>query len=45
MRYNVVYFSIVHLGRLRSCQDGLSNHLLELPKTLDAEDQCDDERS
>ena len=45
MRYNVVYFSIVHLGRLRSCQDGLSNHLLELPKTFDAEDESDGGRS
>ena len=33
------------LGRLRSCQDGLFNHLLELPKTFDAEDQSDDEMS
>ena len=30
------------LGRLRSCQDGLFNHLLELPKTFDAEDQSDE---
>ena len=33
------------LGKLRSCQDSLSNHLLELPKTFDAEDQSDDEMS
>ena len=42
MRYNVVYFSIVHF---REVKISLSNHLLELPKTFDAEDQSDDEMS
>ena len=42
MRCNVVYVSIVHF---REVKISLSNHLLELPKTFDAEDQSDDEMS
>ena len=42
MRCSVVYVSIVHF---REVKISLSNHLLELPKTLDAVDQSDDERS
>ena len=42
MRSNVVYVSIVHF---REVKISLSNHLLELPKTFDAEDESDGGRS